>query len=231
MLAYAHSHRHTHTFTCVHTRMHAVSKLYMHAHTRVLYMLIHANMYACVHIHMLVHMYTHIHTHISPHEYSRLCALIHMLTYLDTHSCSDMRTHFPAFSSSTILLHFSFPVKPSWQWLSFPCSSAHFSDFYPPAFWSLAPDLCLGYRCFPCVWINEVHVAEFGAGGARFSDPLLGTHTPPSSASPPFPLSSGWQAACLHFTFVRAECLDVGPGSLAPFLPFWAPTGSEFYKP
>lgn len=72
-------------------------------------------------------------------------------------------------------------------------------------------------------------MAEFGAGGARFSDPLLGTHTPPSSASPPFPLSSGWQAACLHFTFVRAECLDVGPGSLAPFLPFWALTGSEFY--
>lgn len=74
-------------------------------------------------------------------------------------------------------------------------------------------------------------MAEVDAGGARFSDPLLGTHIPSSSASPPFPLSSGWLAACLHFTFVRTECLDVGPESLAPFLLFYAPTGSEFYKP
>lgn len=142
-------------FTCVQTHMHIVSKMYVHAHTYVcLYAYTCTCQYVCiVHIYMPVHMclYIHTHTYIFMRIFPCLHAFIHMLTYLDTHSRSDMHTHFPAFISSTILLHFSFPVKPSWQWFSFTCFSAHFSDFRPPTFWSLAPDLCLGYWCFPCV--------------------------------------------------------------------------------
>lgn len=138
MHTYVHAHRHTCIFTCVHTHMHTVSKLYMHATHACAYMLIHAhaNMYAYSHIHMLVHMYTiYKHMHIYLHVDIPMLACIHTYAHIPRHTFTlDMRTHFPAFISSNILLHFSFPVKPSWQWFSFTCFSAHFSDFHPLPF-------------------------------------------------------------------------------------------------